>query len=133
MVQLIAEEVDGQKDFKMIKGVGVDIIEIQRVVEIIQLYGQRFYKKVFTDEEVEYCLSKAKPAQHLAARFAAKEAFSKAIGTGLGKDLMLKDIEIIKDESGKPSIKTKKIMKDKIMLSISHSDHYVVAVCVVEA
>lgn len=133
MVQLIAEEVDWQKDFKMIKGVGVDIIEIQRVVEIIEQYGPRFYKKVFTDEEVEYCISKAKPAQHFAARFAAKEAFSKAIGTGLGKDLMLKDIEIVRDDSGKPSIKTKKIVHDKIMLSISHSDHYVVAVCVVEA
>jgi len=133
MVQPIAEEVDWQKDFKMIKGVGVDIIEIERVAEIIEQYGKRFYKKVYTDEEIEYCLSKAKPAQHFAARFAAKEAFSKAIGTGLGKDLMLKDIEIVRDISGKPSINTKKTIHDKIMLSISHSDHYVVAFCVVEA
>jgi holo-[acyl-carrier protein] synthase len=133
MVYQIAEAAAQQKDSKMILGVGVDIIEIERVAEIIEQYGQRFYNKVFTDEEVMYCLSKAKPAQHFAARFAAKEAFSKAIGTGLGKGLMLKDIEIIRNKNGKPSIKTKRIIHDKIMLSISHSDRYVIAVCIVES
>ncbi|MBM4174658.1 MAG: holo-[acyl-carrier-protein] synthase [Ignavibacteria bacterium] len=117
----------------MVIGVGVDIIEVQRVSEIIERYGERFYNKVFTDEEVKYCNSKAKPSQHFAARFAAKEAFSKAIGTGLGKEFILREIEIVRDAKGKPSIRTKRKIKEKIMLSISHSDNYVVAVCVIES
>ncbi len=133
MEQQTAEAADLLKDFNMVIGVGIDIIEIQRVLEIIERYGDRFYKKVFTDDEVKYCLSKAKPSQHFAARFVAKEAFSKAIGTGLGKEFILREIEIVRDAKGKPSIKTKKKIKEKVMLSISHSDDYVVAVCVIES
>lgn len=115
----------------MIQGIGIDIVEIDRVVKILDKFGNRFLTKVFTKKEVEYCNSKAKPAQHFAARFAAKEAISKALGTGFHKDLMLRDIEIDRDEKGKPIINLKNIQNEKVLITISHSDHYVVAFAII--
>ncbi|MCR4417942.1 MAG: holo-ACP synthase [Ignavibacteria bacterium] len=109
------------------KSIGVDIIEIDRVEKIISEFGDNFLKKVYTDEEIKYCKSKAKPSQHFAARFAAKEAVAKAMGTGFGKDLMLKDVEVRNDINGKPIVYYKGIRNDKVLISISHCDHYVVA------
>ncbi|MEJ5305994.1 MAG: holo-ACP synthase [Ignavibacteria bacterium] len=109
------------------KSIGVDIIEIDRVEKIISEFGDNFLKKVYTDEEIKYCKSKAKPSQHFAARFAAKEAVAKAMGTGFGKDLMLKDVEVRNDINGKPIVYYKGIRNDKVLISISHCDHYVIA------
>ncbi len=111
----------------MTESIGVDIIEIDRVAEIISEFGEKFLKKVFSDEEIRYCLSKAKPSQHFAARFAAKEAVIKALGTGFGKGIMLKDIEIRNDVNGKPKVFYKGNSTEKILISISHCNHYVVA------
>ncbi len=116
----------------MIKGVGVDIIEIDRVQKILDRYGQQFLEKIYTKKEIEYCSSKAKAAQHYAARFAAKEAISKAIGTGFNKDLMLRDIEVDRDKNGKPHVKIKNQRNENILISISHSDHYVVAFAMIK-
>lgn len=116
----------------MPKSIGVDIIEIDRVEKIISEFGEKFLKKVFSDEEIHYCLSKAKPSQHFAARFAGKEAVSKALGTGFGKNLMLKDIEIRNDLNGKPKVFFKGESTDKILISISHSEHYVVAFAILK-
>lgn len=78
------------------KSLGIDIIEIDRIEKIIQEFGDTFLKKVFSEEEIKYCKAKAKPSQHFAARFAAKEAIAKALGTGFKNNLMLRDIEVRK-------------------------------------
>lgn len=116
----------------MTKSIGVDIIEIDRVEKIISEFGESFMKKVFSEYEIKYCLSKAKPSQHFAARFAAKEAVAKALGTGFGKNLLLKDIEVRNDSNGKPEIYFKGEKEERVLISISHCDHYVVAFAVLK-
>lgn len=116
----------------MPKSIGVDIIEIDRIAKIIETYGDQFLRKVFSETEIAYCNSKAKPAQHFAARFAAKEAVTKALGTGFTKNLLMKDVEVRNDKNGKPLIYFKGKRKKNILVSISHSDHYVVAFAILK-
>ncbi len=85
-------------------GIGHDIIEINRIEESISKFGDRFYNKLFTQKEINYCLEKASPAIHFAGRFAAKEAIAKALGTGFGEHLKWLDIEITNDDLGKPNV-----------------------------
>lgn len=85
-------------------GIGHDIIEINRIEESISKFGDRFYTKLFTQKEINYCLTKPSPAMHFAGRFAAKEALAKALGTGFGEHLKWLDIEIINDDLGKPNV-----------------------------
>ncbi|HEB13060.1 MAG TPA: holo-[acyl-carrier-protein] synthase [Actinobacteria bacterium] len=88
----------------MIKGIGVDIIEIDRIERAIKKSKARFIKRVFTQAEEAYCLSRPQPFRHFAVRFAAKEAVSKALGTGkIG--LRWTDIEVCHDKRGRPFIK----------------------------
>ncbi len=110
------------------KSIGVDIIEIDRVDKLIREFGEIFLRKVFSEEEIKYCNSKAKPAQHFAARFAAKEAIAKALGTGFKDNLMLRDIEVRNEVNGKPYVYFKGIRDERFVVSISHSERYVVAV-----
>lgn len=115
---------------------GVDIIEIERVKKAIEKDEERFLDKVFTPEEIKYC-SRAFSAkyQHFAVRFAAKEAVSKALGLGLTGGVRLNEIEVVKDEKGKPEIvlhgSTKKVADDmgvnSLSLSLSHCQEYAVA------
>lgn len=115
---------------------GVDIIEIDRVRKAIDKDQGRFLDKVFTTEEIKYC-SKALSAkyQHFAARFAAKEAVSKALGLGLVGGVKLIEIEVVNDKKGKPYIilhdSTKKIAEamgiKSMSLSLSHCKEYAVA------
>jgi holo-[acyl-carrier protein] synthase len=114
------------------KSIGVDIIEIDRVENIIKEFGDRFLEKVFSDEEIKYCKSKAKPSQHFAARFAAKEAVAKALGTGFNENLFLRDIEVRNDLNGKPNVYFKGIKDERFLISISHCEHYVVAFAVLK-
>ncbi|PID26437.1 MAG: holo-[acyl-carrier-protein] synthase [Candidatus Cloacimonadota bacterium] len=121
----------------MIVGVGTDIIEIDRIGRSIERGGNHFKDYVYSRSEIEYCESK-KGYESFAARFAAKEAFSKAMGTGIGKDLSFKDIEVINDKRGKPSIiyhgDLLNNYKDySIHLSLSHSKTDAIAYVVVEA
>lgn len=108
-------------------GIGIDIIEIQRINDAISKFGDKFLNKIFTENEINYCKAKAKPAQHFAARFAAKEAIIKSLGKEIS--LSFTDIEIINEFSGKPNaiIKGKSLVFE---ISISHSHNYAVA-CVV--
>jgi holo-[acyl-carrier protein] synthase len=85
----------------MIKGIGTDIIEVERIAEKIAK-GQGFRELVFTASEIEYCEAMAHPNQHYAARFAAKEAFFKAMGTGWANGTAFNEIEITHDAQGKP-------------------------------
>jgi holo-[acyl-carrier protein] synthase len=121
----------------MIKGIGVDIIEIQRVRDSIARTQGLFVEKVFTEGEIAYCQSKQDAAQHFAARFAAKEAVSKALSTGWTGAFRWKDVEVTNDALGRPEVSFHGELKQQVgdaavMLSLSHSLTHVVAMAVIE-
>lgn len=88
----------------MITGIGIDVIQNERIQDSIQRFGDRFLKRIFTEAEIEYCNKCALPHIHYAARFAAKEAAFKALGTGWSSGVKWKDVEVRKLESGKPEL-----------------------------
>src|SRR4249920_3873552 len=88
----------------MILGIGIDIIEVARIRASHEKFGERFLKRIFRPNEIVYCLSHRRPAPFLAARFAAKEAISKAFGTGIGEHLSWQDMEVGRKESGEPFV-----------------------------
>lgn len=120
----------------MIKGIGTDIIDIKRIKSIMEKFGEKFYEKILTEKEIEYCKSfKAKPEPHFAGRFASKEAYSKALGTGISKEFKWKDIEILNDSRGKPYINhtlENEYSNGKFHVTISHTDEYAMAVVIWE-
>jgi len=87
-----------------ILGVGMDIVETKRIAESIERFGDRFLRRVFLEGEVAYSRSMKFPHLHLAARFAAKEAISKAFGTGIGRELGWRDMEIVRESNGAPRV-----------------------------
>ena len=123
----------------MIFGVGIDSIEVKRIKKQIDC-SNKFKEKVFTAKEIEYCESKKNYAESYAARFAAKEAFLKAIGTGWSDGLQFKDIEILNDEKGRPKVylhgKAKQIILDNelnnIQVSLSHLKEIASAIIILE-
>src|SRR5437588_5757696 len=88
----------------MILGLGIDIIEVDRIQTSFERFGERFLKRILHPNEISYCLSHKVPAPFLAARFAGKEAISKAFGTGIGAQLGWQEIEICRKESGEPFV-----------------------------
>lgn len=119
----------------MITGIGNDIIEIKRIRDNLERYGQRFLDRIFTAEEQHYCLHFKDPAPHLAGRFAAKEAISKALGVGIGAELSWLDISIGKSAKGAPvvvlSTEAKlRFQNPQILLSISHCKEYATAIAI---
>ena len=88
----------------MIYGTGVDLIEISRIRNSIQKYSGKFEERVFTSKEIDYCRSKADPSKHFAARFAAKEACSKALGTGLRMGVAWREMGVVNLPSGQPTM-----------------------------
>ncbi len=88
----------------MIVGTGVDIAEVPRIAAAIERFGDRFVRRIFTDDEIRYCESKANKAERFAARFAAKEAALKAIGTGLSRGISWQDVEVVREPSGRPTL-----------------------------
>lgn len=86
-------------------GIGIDVVEVGRIASSLAEFGDRFMMRLFTENERVYCLAKSKPELHFAARFAAKEAVAKALGTGVGKDVGWLDMEIQRAETGEPSLK----------------------------
>ncbi|MDD3374934.1 MAG: holo-ACP synthase [Candidatus Omnitrophica bacterium] len=110
----------------MILGHGTDIVEVERISRAIKRWGDDFLKHVFTDQEIAYAKKRRYPEQHLAARFAAKEAVLKALGENA--HVGWKDIEIINQHNGKPScIFHIKEFNKKIFVSLSHTKNYAVA------
>jgi len=89
----------------MIVGTGVDIIEVPRIKASLERFGERFLRRVFTPEEVRYCLGKPNAAERLAARFAAKEAAMKAIGTGLRHGVTWHDVEVVRLPGQRPTLR----------------------------
>ena len=88
----------------MILGIGIDIIEVARIQASHERFGERFLNRILHPNEISYCLSYKAPAPFLAARFAAKEAISKAFGTGIGAQLGWQDMEVGRKESGEPFV-----------------------------
>ena len=124
----------------MILGVGIDIIEVERIRASHEKFGERFLKRILRPEEIAYCFSHAQPAPFLAARFSAKEAISKAFGTGIGRQLGWQDMEVRRKESGQPYV----VLHDNgqllfaslharsLHLSLSHTNFYASAIAVLE-
>ena len=119
----------------MIVGTGIDIVEVFRMKDAINKWGENFLTKVFTEKEIKYSSSKRFAPQHFAARFAAKEAVVKAFGEARRFPLQWTDIEVFNDREGKPIISFKndalKLKKKKnvseVIVSMSHSKNYAVA------
>ncbi len=116
-------------------GLGNDIVEISRVRQGIERHGQHFLNRLFTHREQDYCYKFKDPVPHFAGRFAAKEAISKALGTGFGAQLSWHDIEILNDDHGKPEIVLSESVKKNfnnphLHVSISHSTDNATAVAI---
>lgn len=120
----------------MIIGTGVDLIEVERIERALSRHGQRFLDRLFTPAEVQYCEGGGAQKSHrLAARFAAKEATLKALGTGLRNGLNWTDIEVIRDPLGKPALRLTGKAADlaaqqgitQLHVSLSHAKDYAVA------
>jgi holo-[acyl-carrier protein] synthase len=121
----------------MVIGIGIDIIEIDRIKKSVDGNGDKFLEKVYTPNELKYCLSKKNKYQHLAARFAAKEAIYKAISSNWDSELSWQDMEIVNTPNGMPEVKFKGnlekfLSKDKdLKISMSHSRDYVTCVAII--
>jgi holo-[acyl-carrier protein] synthase len=120
-----------------VTSVGVDICDIKRMKEIDTKFKNRFLQKVFTPDEIDYCEKKFNKYASYAARFAAKEAFLKAIGTGLRDGFQWKDIEVKRDALGKPyfifhAYTEEFISKHNVHLSLSHTDKDAIAFVIIE-
>src|SRR5258708_25058011 len=124
----------------MILGIGIDIIEVSRIHASYDRFGERFLNRILHLNEISYCLSHKEPAPFLAARFAAKEAISKAFGTGIGAQLGWQDMEVGRRESGEPFVilhgSGKKLLADRnarvVLISLSHTQQHAAAVAILE-
>ncbi|MDH4226955.1 MAG: holo-ACP synthase [Deltaproteobacteria bacterium] len=114
-----------------LRGVGIDALEVERFARSLKRWGVRLTSRVFTDGELRYCMDKKNPATHLAARFAAKVSFFKA----LGRSLPYKNVEVGRDKSGRPFIKAAGIDSDNIKRidsSITHDAGLAIAHTIIE-
>lgn len=118
-----------------LRGLGTDIIEVQRIARSLERQGDRFIKKTFTQSEALYCQRYRESAQHFAGRFAAKEAILKALGTGVSLVISWLDLEILNNDKGKPELILSPralplLDSGQIELSISHCEAYATAVAI---
>src|ERR1019366_719014 len=124
----------------MILGTGMDIIEVARIAASFEKFGERFVNRILLPAEIAYCLAHRRPAPFLAARFAAKEAVSKAFGTGIGAQLGWQDIEIRRRESGEPFVvlhgKGGELFAARgarqLHISLTHTENYAAATAILE-
>ncbi len=124
----------------MILGTGIDIIEVTRIAASLEQFGERFVNRVLVADEIAYCNSHKNPAPFLAVRFAAKEAVSKAFGTGIGAQLGWQDIEIRRKDTGEPFVvlhgKGRELFAlrgaKQLHISLSHTQLYAAATAILE-
>jgi len=124
----------------MILGIGVDLIEVARIREAHARFGDRFVRRILHESEIAYCLSHKDAGPFLAARFAAKEAISKAFGTGIGAELGWTDMEVARHASGAPYVVLHGLGQElfqrrrahALHISLSHTEHHAVAQAVLE-
>jgi len=125
----------------MITGIGTDIVTIERIRKAIDRHGDHFVNKIFTPQEIEYSNTRARKFEHLAARFAAKEAALKALGTGVAYGATLIEVEVTNNDDGKPHVElsgaAKKLADERkvahIHISLSHTEEYAIAQVIMEA
>jgi holo-[acyl-carrier protein] synthase len=117
-------------------GLGADVIEVERIRGVLERQGERFLARVFTDEERAYCSKMAQPHKHLAARFAAKEAVSKAFTTGIGAELSWRSASVYHGARGEPLVRLdekgeallRQVGATRILLTLSHTETVAMAV-----
>lgn len=112
--------------------VGCDIIETERIKNSLDKFGDKFVQRVLAGGELAIYERRKNAVEFLSGRFAAKEAVTKAFGTGISKEIGLKDIEILPDDRGKPSVHIKGFFRQDIEVSISHTKNYAMAVCILK-
>ena len=121
-------------------GIGVDLVECERIQHSLDRFAEKFLQRVFTECEIEYSMSMKFPARHLAARFAGKEAVSKAFGTGIGKAMGWRNIDIQKKPSGEPFLVFSGPAEElaakrgvtNALITLSHTEHHAMACVVLE-
>jgi holo-[acyl-carrier protein] synthase len=124
----------------MILGIGSDLAQVERIRKSIAQYGDRFLNRVYTERERAYASSKANPAERYAARFAAKEAGMKAIGTGWRRGITWKDFEVVNETSGQPTLRLSGVALEMsatmgvehISISLTHTAETAFAVVILE-
>ncbi|HEY3323385.1 MAG TPA: holo-ACP synthase [Planctomycetota bacterium] len=124
----------------MIVGIGIDIVEIERIRSMHQRHGKRFVNRILTAAEQGYVLSYADPSERLAGRWAAKEAALKALGTGLAEGIGWRDVEILPDERGKPTLilhnkaiaRARELAATHLHVTITHSQALAFAQVILE-
>jgi len=125
----------------MVIGIGTDLIEIARIEQSVARFGQRFLERVFTPREIAYCQRKKNAAESLAARFAAKEAGAKALGTGISHGVGWLEIEVGREPGGRPTLelsgraaeRAREMGVTRVSLSLTHSRDVALAVVVMES
>jgi holo-[acyl-carrier protein] synthase len=125
----------------MILGTGIDLIEVDRVEAAHEKHGERFLRRILHPAEIAYALSHKRPGPFLAARFAAKEAISKAFGTGIGAELGWQDMEVARKESGEPFVilhgKGLELLASRgarcVHLTLSHTEKHATAMAILES
>jgi len=124
-----------------ITSIGVDAVDVERMQKSLDQHGRDFLQRVFTEHEQQFCLGRSNAAQHLAARFAAKEAVMKLLGTGWGEGIMWNEIGVRRSEGEPPDIelsgeaarRADEIGLDTVHISLSHTDETAIAFCVGES
>lgn len=125
---------------RMIVGSGIDMVEIHRIRDTVDRHGARFLNKVYTADEQAYCLSKRNAAESLAARFAAKEAGAKALGTGISRGVTWLEIEVVREPGGRPTLlfhgraaeMARTLNARRAALSLTHTKDFAMASVVLE-
>jgi holo-[acyl-carrier protein] synthase len=125
----------------VLKGFGVDVVDMERFEALLRRRGAAFLKRAFTEREIRYCRARRRSAQHFAARWAAKEAFFKALGTGRGKGVAFRDVEILRNAGGAPALRlggkarvlAERARVRQTLVSLSHTDRVATAGVVLTA
>lgn len=120
-------------------GIGIDVVEVDRIKSSLSEFGEQFLNRIFTETEQEYCEKQKNRELSYAARFAAKEAIAKAFGTGIGKSIGWRDMEITRKESGEPGVAlhgragelAKSLHVSEVKISLTHAQHYAAANAVI--
>jgi holo-[acyl-carrier protein] synthase len=131
---------EGKKGLRVIVGLGTDLIEIERIERSLTRFGESFLKRVYTPGEIAYCMKKKNAAESFAARFAAKEAGAKALGTGISRGVSWKEIEVRRQPGQRPELHLSGRAAEiaaglgirRLSLSLSHSRDLSIAVVVAE-
>jgi holo-[acyl-carrier protein] synthase len=124
----------------MIYAVGTDLVEVARIERVLEKWRERFVRRVYSGDEIRYCDDTVYPAQHFAARFAAKEAFLKSIGLGMAGGIGFGDVEVIAGARGNPELRFHGKAREMVdragiagsHVSLSHTEGYAVAVVILE-